>query len=110
MKDCTLEKDRESGRTVMRLTGIFDRECALDLRDELRRTEGDVLLDFSLVRDFDDLGVATLARELLESGDRSIGVCGLREHQLRLFRYLGIDVDDLASRVRPSHARSQPHA
>ncbi len=92
MTDCMVERDRESGRTVMRFMGVFDREHAIDLRDEIKRMEGDVLLDFSLVRAFDDRGVATLAQILAEKGDRSISVRGLREHQLRLFRYIGIDV------------------
>ncbi len=113
MRDCVVERDRESGRTVMRVGGAFDRDCALELRDELQRTEGDLLLDFSQVQDFDDLGVATLARVLIEIPDRRIGVRGLRQHQLRLFRYIGIDVDDMAIRVKPCGPPtlgSHPHA
>ncbi len=103
MRNCIVETDREAERTVMRLTSNFDRDSALQLRDALRQTEGAVLLDFSLVHDFDDLGVATLARVLIESKDRRrIRVCGLRQHQLRLFRYIGIDVDELAGASQAS--------
>ncbi len=93
MKDCIVERDRASGRTVLRLGGNFDRTAALVLRDELAGADGAVMLDFSLVRTFDDLGVATLARVLIENEGRSVAVRGLRQHQLRLFRYIGLDVE-----------------
>ena len=100
MRNWTLEKE-VSGRSVMRLEGDFDRESALALREELSRAKGDVLIDFSLVHEFEDLGVATLARTLMERVDsrehRRVALRGLRQHQLRLFRYIGVEVDEAVS-------------
>ena len=98
MRNFVLEKEA-SGRSVMRLEGDFDRESALALRGELSRAKGDVLLDFSQVQVFEDLGVATLARTLIEEGEgkehRHVALRGLRHHQLRLFRYIGVDIGQM---------------
>ncbi len=111
MRNCILERDPESGRTIMRLTGFFDGERALDLRSELARTEGEVVVDFSRVGDFDDLAVATLARMMVESEGRLISLLGLRQHHLRLFRYIGMfDVDELTGRVKVAGNCALPHA
>ena len=92
---CTIETERESGRTVFRVSGVFDRTSAAELRRRLDAEDGaDVILDFSHVREFADLGVAALASELSGAG-RRLRLRGLRQHQLRIFRYFGVDVDAL---------------
>jgi anti-anti-sigma regulatory factor len=95
MDACSIVRELEDGRAVIRIAGVFDRASAFELRDRLEREpSGDVVLDFSLVREFADLGVATLAHGLA-GGERRLRLLGLRHHQLRIFRYFGVDVDDL---------------
>ncbi|HVI96581.1 MAG TPA: STAS domain-containing protein [Anaeromyxobacter sp.] len=95
---CTIEMERESGRTVFRVSGVFDRSSAAELRRRLDAEDGaDVILDFSLVREFADLGVAALASEL--GAGRRLRLRGLRQHQLRIFRYFGVDIDALQGAV-----------
>ncbi len=91
---CRMERETQGGRTVIRLFGVFDEESASRLRECLDAEPGDLVLDFSLVREFADLGVATLARNLADTG-RRLTLRGLRQHQLRIFRYFGLDVDAL---------------
>jgi anti-anti-sigma regulatory factor len=88
-----MRRDTEGAHTVLRLSGVFDRDSASALREELERSSGgDLVVDFSLVREFADLGVAALARDLAGARDRRLRLRGLRTHQLRLFRYFGVDV------------------
>ena len=95
MNACSIVRDLEDGRAVIRIAGVFDRASAFELRDRLEREPAlDVVLDFSLVREFADLGVATLAHGLA-GADRRLHMRGLRQHQLRIFRYFGLDVDAL---------------
>lgn len=55
-----------------------------------------VVLDLSLVRDFSDFGLAVLARALVRRPPSAapVAIRGLRQHQLRMFRYLGLDLGD----------------
>ncbi len=93
MSGCSIEREMEGDRTVIRVAGVFDRASAFELRDRLdREPSSDLVLDFSLVREFADLGVATLARGLA-GRDQRLHLRGLRQHQLRMFRYFGLDVD-----------------
>jgi hypothetical protein len=97
MPACSIERDLVDGRAVIRVAGVFDRAAAFELRDRLEREPAmDVVLDFSLVREFADLGVATLAHGLA-GGERRLRLVGLRQHQLRIFRYFGVDVDGLGA-------------
>ena len=97
MPACSIVRDRVDGRAVIRVAGVFARASAFELRDRLEReTAIDVVLDFSLVREFADLGVATLAHGLA-GGERKLRLVGLRQHQLRIFRYFGVDVDGLGA-------------
>lgn len=93
MRGCSIERELEGGRTVIRIAGgFFDRASAFELRDRLEHEPaGDLVLDFSLVREFADLGVATLAHGLA-GAERRLKLRGLRRHQLRIFRYFGVDV------------------
>ncbi len=76
--------------TVIRMDGVFDVPAAQHLARELARAgEGEVRIDLTQVREFHDFGVALLARELAVHGKASVS--GLRQHHLRLLRYLGID-------------------
>ena len=75
---------------VIRLDGVFDVGAAQKLAHVItdagdRRVE----IDLTRVREFHDFGVALLARSL--AGRPEVTVAGLRQHHLRLLRYLGID-------------------
>jgi len=93
MSPCTFVTEVDGARTVIRMLGGFDRSSALSLHERVAAESGpEVVLDFSLVGEFEDLGVATLAGLLSAlAGRRRISLRGLRQHQLRLFRYFGID-------------------
>ena len=98
---CTFVREVEGGRAVIRLSGVFDRVSAAELAERLEAERGgEVVLDFSLVREFADLGVAALAHELA-GGDRRLLMRGLRQHQLRIFRYFGVDVEALQATPTP---------
>ncbi len=96
MPACRIVRELVDGRAVIRLSGVFDRASAFELRDRLEREPaGDVVLDFSHIDEFADLGVATLAHGLAW-GERRLCLLGLRQRQLRIFRYFGVDVDGVA--------------
>jgi hypothetical protein len=87
--------ERDGDRTIIRLSGVFDRASACELRDRLEEdASDDLVLDFSLVREFADAGVEALAPELA-AHVRRLRLRGLRQHQARMFRYFGVDVDAL---------------
>jgi anti-anti-sigma regulatory factor len=93
---CTMQREERDGRVTIRVAGTFDRASAFDLRERLEAERAaEVTLDFSQVRDFADLGVATLAHGLATT-ERRLWLRGLRQHQLRIFRYFGVDVEALA--------------
>lgn len=85
----------EGGRAVLQVKGSFDREAAWALRDRLAREPADeLLIDFQLANDFSDLGIAVLAYALQRS-PRRVLFCGLRQHQVRIFRYCGVTVEEV---------------
>ncbi len=89
---CTIQRELEGVRTVIRVSGTFDRASAVELAHRLEDERGDELVvDFSHVREFADLGVATLAHGLAGAA-RPLQLRGLRQHQVRIFRYFGLDV------------------
>jgi anti-anti-sigma regulatory factor len=98
MADTRIARDLEGERTVLRIGGTFDREVAWALRDLVAREAGEELvLDFSLVRDFSDLGLAVLA-SALQGSARRVLFRGLRQHQVRIFRYCGLAVEERGAR------------
>ena len=75
---------------VIRVQGVFDAAAAQRLTSALESADrGEVRVDLSDVREFHDFGIAMLARAL--GGRSGVAVSGLRQHQLRLLRYFGID-------------------
>ena len=97
MTDASIAREWEGSRAVLRIGGVFDRDVAWALRERIARDPAaELLLDFSLVREFSDLGVALLAHAL-QASPRHVLVRGLRQHQLRIFRYCGFNVDELTA-------------
>jgi len=71
--------------------GTFDASAAREVARALDLLEpaSRVRVDLTRVRDFQDLGVAVLARAL--QGHHQVEVSGLRLHQIRLLKYYGVD-------------------
>lgn len=97
--ECSISHDREGERLVYRLAGTFDRAAAWALRARLEHDDAasELVLDFSLVRDFSDLGVAVLAHALT-AAPRRVVFRGLRQHQVRIFRYCGLAIEETSAR------------
>jgi hypothetical protein len=93
-----VESREPGGEILIRVDGTFDAVAAWQLRGRLGHVAAGerVVLDFSRVREFYDLGIAVVANGLAEAQPSALEMRGLREHQHRLFRYFGVDVDSLA--------------
>ncbi len=77
---------------LLQLEGVFDVPAAQRVTRALADGDVDepVHLDLTHVREFHDFGVAFLA-QALAARPRHVKVRGLRQHHLRLLRYLRID-------------------
>jgi hypothetical protein len=85
----------EPQRKVIQMEGTFDLPAAERVALALQAAPAgqEVRLDLTRVREFHDFSVAVLARALQ---GRRVDVRGLRTHQLRLLRYLGVEMIDPA--------------
>lgn len=86
-----------SERFSIECEGVFDLSSAIGLEESLALVKpgARVELDLSRVREFHDAGLAVLARTIQRAGaSHRLDVRGLRERQLRLLRYLGVDLGD----------------
>lgn len=87
---------------VIQADGTFDVPAAERVARELQAAAGlEVRIDLTQVRDFHDFGVAVLARALATR--RQVSVRGLRTHQIRLLKYLGIDAVGEPARQADAH-------
>jgi anti-anti-sigma regulatory factor len=108
MGDTSIARERAGGRVTFYVAGTFDRPGAWRLRGEVdREVEGFVVLDFRQASDISDLALAVLAHGLTRAR-QTIRCRGLGERHLRVFRYCGVDVVELAAieRVEPLVAAS----
>jgi anti-anti-sigma regulatory factor len=97
----------KAGSLVIRMDGAFDIESVQAIRSRIADLAGgdEVDVDLSRVRDFHDRAVAMLA-EVLAATRARISVRGLRQHQYRMLRYLGVT----PSSLDPGPARPSPTA
>jgi anti-anti-sigma regulatory factor len=81
----------EGEERVLQVEGVLDLQAARELAARIAAS-GDAVLrvDLTRVREFHDFGVTVLAQALQRRRGK-ISVRGLRQHHLRLLRYLGID-------------------
>jgi ABC-type transporter Mla MlaB component len=81
----------QAGSLVIRMDGAFDIDSVNTIRSRIEPLPGDaeVYIDLSRVREFHDRAVAMLA-EVLAAARARISVRGLRQHQYRMLRYLGV--------------------
>jgi len=95
MAACNLHREVNGSTALYRIAGRFEASCAFDLSERLEAEPlYEVVVDFSQVNEFVDSGVAVIAPALLNSG-HAIRLRGLRQHQERLFRYFGVDPQEL---------------
>jgi ABC-type transporter Mla MlaB component len=92
----------QPGSLVIRMDGAFDIDSVQVIRERVEALPGEaeVYVDLSRVREFHDRAVALLA-EVLAAARARVFVRGLRQHQYRMLRYLGV----LPSALDPGLAR-----
>ncbi len=92
----------EGGRRILRLLGTLDGAAARELLTHIQHeAERDIVVDVALVSGFDEVGVAALARLAEGSDGRRIALRGLSTHQLRILRYLGAGLSQVAAGSQP---------
>ncbi len=111
MPPCSVERESTGTTATYRLSGRFEGACAWELSSMLAREMlPELVLDFSQVGDYVDHGIAVVATALLARTDKRIHLRGLRQHQLRLFKYFGVDPDELLRRSPPGLPPRLPEA
>jgi hypothetical protein len=77
---------------LIRLDGTFDLAAAGDIQRALDESPdgSEVYVDLSQVREFHDRAVAVLA-DAVKAARHPVSVRGLRQHQYRMLRYLGVE-------------------
>ena len=94
---------------LIRLDGAFDLGAAGEIQralaDSVDGTE--VYVDLSQVREFHDRGVAVLA-DVIKTSGHPISVRGLRQHQYRMLRYLGVESAALDPGLSPRRGPTPP--
>ncbi len=92
----------QQGSLVIRMDGACDIDSvdAIRSRIEALPDDAEVYVDLSRVREFHDRAVAMLA-EVIGAAAARISVRGLRQHQYRMLRYLGV----MPSALDPGLAR-----
>jgi anti-anti-sigma regulatory factor len=94
--------DAPRTESIITLEGVFDGLAAAHLEEALLRARpGDrVLVDVTRVREFHDFGVAVLGRALARC-QAEVKLRGLRQHQIRVLRYFGVDAGPMERAVIP---------
>lgn len=94
---------------VIRLDGIFDLAAAAEIQRALAGSPdgAEVYVDLSQVREFHDRGVAVLA-DVIKTSGHPISVRGLRQHQYRMLRYLGVESAALDPGLSPRRGPTPP--
>lgn len=89
------------GELLIEMDGVFDVPAAKRLGTLLARAlPGDsIRIEAARVSHFQDFGLALLAQALEETRAARVALRGLRDHQLRILRYFGVDASRLRLRV-----------
>ena len=91
-----MQWDSDEGQVLIRLAGVFDGRAARGLEAMLARADGSMRLrvDLTQVREFHDFGIAVLANAMTHCRAQ-VALLGLRQHQIRVLRYCGVDTAPL---------------
>lgn len=77
---------------VVPIEGVFDPAAAADMTAQCAATDCErVVLDFSRAREVSDLGLAIVVAAMRSIARPQVLLRGLRHHQERQLRYLGIE-------------------
>jgi anti-anti-sigma regulatory factor len=96
MADFGMARSDEGEQALFRLEGTFDRGAAWRVSEAVEAERGrEVVLDFSLVRELSDLGLAVLAHVAAATG-RLVRFRGLRPRELAILRFCGVTVENAA--------------
>ena len=99
MSGCNIKREIVGCIAFYRVVGRFAGACAWDLAHRIQAEPlGELALDFSQCREVVDYGVAVLANALLSIPRKRVHLEGLRQHQLRLFKYFDVDAEELLNR------------
>ena len=99
MSCCDIDREINGSTARYRVTGKFEGACAFNLAKRIEAEPlGELALDFSQCGEFVDYGIAVLASALLSIPGKRVHLEGLRQHQLRLFKYFGVDAEQLLQR------------
>jgi anti-anti-sigma regulatory factor len=84
--------------SAIRLEGVFDGIAARRLEALLLAADAGARfrIDLTQVREFHDFGIAVLGHTLTRSRAH-VTISGLRQHQIRMLRYFGVDTGPLES-------------
>jgi hypothetical protein len=100
MPGCNIDREIIGSTACYRIAGKFESACAWELAARIESEPlGELLLDFSQCGEFVDYGIAVLASALLSAPFKRVHLEGVRQHQLRLFKYFGVDADELSHRA-----------
>ena len=88
--------------SIIWLEGVFDGVAAGHIEEVLLAAQpGErVLVDMTQVREFHDFGIAVLGRALTRCR-AEVRVRGLRQAQVRVLRYFGVDAGPIERAVLP---------
>jgi anti-anti-sigma regulatory factor len=87
MASLKIVREDRHGAITLRLEGTINGEAAAELEHQLNALDtNEIVLDFSLVREFMDAAVPTVLRAI-ES--KSCHLQGMVRHHVRMFRYFG---------------------
>ena len=86
---------------IVELEGVFDVPAAKRVAAviEHARPGEAIRVDAARVSRFEDFGLAVLAQALGATSAARVAIRGLRDHQLRILRYFGVDPARLLLRV-----------
>ncbi len=87
---------------LIRCDGVFDAGVAHRVLDVVSEAPAaaEIYVDLAKVREFDDRAAPVLADVIARATSR-ISVRGLRQHQVRMLRYLGVDASALDPGLTP---------
>jgi len=102
---------RTLGRNTVVVSASPSNDAAERLAEALRSLQsgGDLLIDLTRAEKVEAVLLAQLASHLrMHCHSASVRILGLRQHDCRLLRYLGLEVDASGCAAPASNARSDP--